>query len=126
MSRIEAFKLKTIFKIRMKINYLITYDVRDNHEQIIADLLDNDWHSVVPAYEIGTRKPVFCYLPETSWIKAFDSADEAIREFKQIAGKENILRFMVTVFTGWQGSISKPKPHQVEKASNMRLLPALN
>lgn len=43
----------------MKINFLITYDVKDNHEQIIADLLENGWHSVVPASAIGTKKP-FC------------------------------------------------------------------
>jgi len=110
----------------MKTNFLITYDVRDNHEQIIADLLAKGWHSVVPARQVGTQKPVFCYLPETTWYKSFETANDAGNEFLAISGINNTLRYMVTSFINWEGSTVSPKQHQVEEAKNMRLLPALN
>jgi len=111
----------------MKKEYLVTYDVHENHEQIIKDLLAAGWHSVKPAYEIGTRKPVFCYLPETTWYKSFENTTEATEEFIKIAGgASNVIRQMVTSFSDWQGSIKNPMPHQVEEAKHMRLLPVLN
>lgn len=110
----------------MKTNFLITYDVHDNHEQIIADLLAKGWHSVVPAVQVTTGKSTICYLPETTWYKAFESAHDAILEFLATAGASNALRYMVTSFINWEGSTVKPKPHQIEEAKKMRLLPALN
>jgi len=100
--------------------YLLTYDVYSDHERIIKDLIASNWHSVIQGHTNG--KPTVGYLPETTWWKEFETAQQAYDEFKVIAGKQNIERQAVTVFDEWIVSTTNPLKHQKEEVQRLKLI----
>lgn len=103
----------------MKKKYILTYDITQDHERVIQDLISNNWHSVIQGYSDG--KKVICYLPETTWWKEFETARQAYDEFKYIAGSSIIKRQLVSSFDDWICSIINPMQHQIEEAKKMNL-----
>lgn len=106
----------------MKKKYILMFDVHRDHERIIQDLISKNWHSVIQGFQTETRKPIVCYLPETTWWKEFSSKREAYDEFKLIAGVDNIIRQVVSVFDEWICSTGNPMKHQIEEVRNLKLV----
>jgi len=105
----------------MKKKYVVTFDVHSEHERIIQDLIQYDWHSVIQGYA-DNGSPVICYFPETTWWKEFNNVKEAFAEFDAIAGQSNIIRQTVSLLDEWRSTTRNPMKHQVEEARALRLV----
>ncbi|WP_284462383.1 hypothetical protein [Chryseobacterium sp.] len=103
----------------MKKKHLLTYDITQDHQRVIQDLISNNWHSVIQGYSDG--KKVICYFPETTWWKEFETTRQAYDEFKNIAGSSIIKRQIVVPFDDFTCSTSNPMQHQIEEAKRLNL-----
>lgn len=98
----------------MKNKCLLVFDVHDEHQRIIQDLTDNDWHSIIEGVN-DEGKSGICNLPETTWWKEFETANQAYNEFLTIAGAHNIIRVFVSEFDNWRGMQGISMKHQREE-----------
>nr|WP_314494235.1 hypothetical protein [uncultured Chryseobacterium sp.] len=105
----------------MKKKFLLTYDITQDHDRVIQELINNNWHSVIQGYSTDGKK-VICYFPETTWWKEFDTTRQAYNEFQIIAGVNIIKRQTVVQFDDWICSIQNPMQHQIDKAKRMNLI----
>lgn len=102
----------------MKKKYILSYDVHNEHQRIIDQLIANGWHSIIQGVD-DKGTPCICYLPETTWWKEFENSKQALDEFKTVAGDANVVRAVVSNFDDWRCTTSNPMNHQKEEVRNL-------